>query len=202
MTSKIEARRFSGKPGTWAHYEMAVRAHLAVVDLLEFLHDGAGLEDVAKANWVKGQQKIYSHFILTCDDRAATTLLSIDATQPDCGWQSYCALRDKYGDAKDRQLSKLIKKFYKRKQQPDEPTSEYLNDMRALQAQIERVAVNDTDKIWRIMKCTALIQNLEDTPDTKLTKKLVTNRMAEAEANKKPLEYDAIESIMHRAGRD
>ena len=71
----------SGKPGTWAHYEMAVKAHLAVVDLLEFLHDGAGLEDVAKANWVKGQQKIYSHFILTCDDRAATTLLSIDATQ-------------------------------------------------------------------------------------------------------------------------
>ena len=199
MTSKIEARRFSGKPGTWAHYEMAVKAHLAVVDLLEFLHDGDDLEEGGdRANWVKGQQKIYSHFILTCDDRAATTLLSIDATQPDCGWQSYCALRDKYGDAKDRQLSKLIKKFYKRKQQPDEPTSEYLNDMRALQAQIERVAANDTDKIWRIMKCTALIQNLEDTPDTKLTKKLVTNRMAEAEANKKPLEYDAIESIIEQ----
>ena len=82
MTSKIEARRFSGKPGTWAHYEMAVRAHLAVVDLLEFLHDGVGLVDQPKADWVKGQQKIYSHFILTCDDRAATTLLSIDATTP------------------------------------------------------------------------------------------------------------------------
>ena len=47
MASKIEARRFSGKPGTWAHYEMAVRAHLAVVDLIEFLHDGDGLVDQA-----------------------------------------------------------------------------------------------------------------------------------------------------------
>ena len=57
MTSKIEARRFSGKPGTWAHYEMAVKAHLAVVDLLEFLHDGTDLEEGGdRANWVKGQQ--------------------------------------------------------------------------------------------------------------------------------------------------
>ena len=93
MSSKIEARRFSGKPDTWAHYEMAVKAHLAVVDLIEFLHDGDGLADQAKADWIKGQQKIYSHFILTCDDRAATTLLSIDATKNDCGWKSYCALR-------------------------------------------------------------------------------------------------------------
>ena len=39
MTSKVEARRFSGKPGTWAHYAMSVHAHLAVEDLDEFLND-------------------------------------------------------------------------------------------------------------------------------------------------------------------
>ena len=63
MASKIEARRFSGKPGTWAHYEMAVKAHLAVVDLIDFLHNGDGLVGDPKAEWVKGQQKIYSHLI-------------------------------------------------------------------------------------------------------------------------------------------
>ena len=50
MSSKIEARRFSGKPDTWAHYEMAVRAHLAVVDLIEFLHNGDGLIGDPKAD--------------------------------------------------------------------------------------------------------------------------------------------------------
>ena len=43
MPSKIEAKLFSGKPGTWAHYEMAVKAHFAIVDLIEHLNDGAGL---------------------------------------------------------------------------------------------------------------------------------------------------------------
>ena len=143
MSSKIEARRFSGKPDTWAHYEMAVRAHLAVVDLVEFLHNGDGLVDQAKADWIKGQQKIYSHFILTCDDRAATTLLSIDPTKSDCGWLSYCALRDKYGNVKDQQISRLIKKFYKRKQLPDESVADYCNDMKAAVTKIESIAMQE-----------------------------------------------------------
>ena len=40
MTSKIEARRFSGKPGTWSHYAMAVKAHIAIDELTDYFNDG------------------------------------------------------------------------------------------------------------------------------------------------------------------
>ena len=63
MSSKIEAKRFSGKPGTWAHYEMAVRAHFAIVDLIEHLNDGAGLSGDKREEWRKAQLKIYSFFL-------------------------------------------------------------------------------------------------------------------------------------------
>ena len=46
------------------------------------------------------------------------------------------------------------------------------------------------------MKSTAVVQNLRDDPDTELTKKLVSNRMAEAETDGKTLQYDQIESII------
>ena len=59
MTSKIEARRFSGKPGTMAHYIMAVEATFAVDDILEFFNDGDGIPDNKKADWKKAQQKIF-----------------------------------------------------------------------------------------------------------------------------------------------
>ena len=57
MTSKIEARRFNGKPGTWPHYDMAVKAHFRIQDLLEFLNDGTGVPADKRADWIKGQQK-------------------------------------------------------------------------------------------------------------------------------------------------
>ena len=120
MTSKVEARRFSGKPGTWAHYAMSVNAHLAVEDLDEYLNDGTAFSGDKLALWRKGQQKIFAYLILTCDDRAATTLQSVDATKDDRGLAAFKALQDKYGDAKRAQLSKSIKKFFKRKQQQHE----------------------------------------------------------------------------------
>ena len=43
MTSKIEARRFSGKPGTMAHYIMAVEATFAVEDILDYFNDGSAI---------------------------------------------------------------------------------------------------------------------------------------------------------------
>ena len=41
MTTKIEARRFRGKPGTWNHYAMAVKAHFAVAKIAKFFNDGS-----------------------------------------------------------------------------------------------------------------------------------------------------------------
>ena len=57
MTSKIEARRFSGKPGTMAHYIMAVEATFAVDGILEYFNDGDGIPDNKKADWKKAQWK-------------------------------------------------------------------------------------------------------------------------------------------------
>ena len=74
MTSKIEARRFSGKPGTWSHYAMAIKAHIAIDDLSDYFNDGTGVADDRKAAWKKAQLKIFQLLILTCDDRAATVL--------------------------------------------------------------------------------------------------------------------------------
>ena len=62
--------------------------------------------------------------------------------------------------------------------------------------EIEKVAEGDAQKIWRIIKNTTLVQNLKDTDGGTLTKKLVTNRMAEAEAENKPLSYAQVEGII------
>jgi hypothetical protein len=175
---------------------MAVRAHFAIVDLIVHLTDGAGLSGDKREEWKKAQLKIYSHFILTCDDRAATTLLSVDASKEAVGWITFQTLRNWYGDVKDQQLSKLVKRFHLRKQLPDEAAADYLTDMRAKVAEIEKVAENDAQKIWRIIKNTTLVQNLKDTDGGTLTKKLVTNRMAEAEAESKPLSYAQVEGII------
>ena len=104
MTSKVEARRFSGKPGTWAHYAMSVNAHLAVEDLDEYLNDGTSFSGDKLALWRKAQQKIFAYLILTCDDRAATTLQSVDATKDDRGLAAFKALQDKH-DAKVREMA-------------------------------------------------------------------------------------------------
>ena len=196
MSTKIEAKRFSGKAGTWQHYEMAVHAHFAVQDWTEFFNDGTDIADAKRADWRKAQQKIYSHFILTCDDRAATTLLSVKKDQEAVGWAAYQALQDKYGDAKDQGLSKLCKKFFNRKQGDEESTQDYLNIMKSKVTEIERVANGDGARIWRVLQCTALVQNLRHDEEGKLTKKLLNNRMAEAEADGKTLDYEKIESII------
>mgnify|MGYP000685133797 CR=1 FL=1 len=193
MTSKIEARRFSGKPGTWSHCAMAVKAHIAIDDLSDYFNDGTTVADNAKASWKKAQLKIFQLFILTCDDRAATVLESVDDSQDGAGWAAYVALRDKFSNAKRAQLSKQIKKFFKRKQAAGESAADYLSDMKAKLAAIDKYPA---EKIWEIMKSTTVVQNLRDDPDTEITKKLVSNRMAEAETDGKTLPYEQIESII------
>ena len=71
-----------------------------------------------------------------------------------------------------------------------------LNGMRALVAEIERNAGNDFKKIWDTLKSTALVCNLRDDPEGKLVKKLVHNRMAEAESQGHPLKFEDVESII------
>ena len=120
-------------------------------------------------------------------------LESVDDSQDGAGWAAYVALRDKFGDAKRAQLSKQIKKFFKRKQAAGESAADYLSDMKAKLAAIDKYPA---EKIWEIMKSTTVVQNLRDDADTELTKKLVSSRMAEAETDGKTLPYDQIESII------
>ena len=201
MSAKVEAKRFSGKPEQWDVWTMAIKAHFLKEDLLEFFNDGSSYSGEKKKEWKKAQRGIYAFIIMTCDDRAATTLLSVPVDQDAVGWEAYSALRDKYGGEKDQQLSKATKKFLKRKQRDDESRSAFLSDMRAKITKIEAVAT-DKAKIWDVMKATTLIQNLADNEDTKLTKKLVHNRMAEAEQAGAPLSYDQIEAIIENDGDD
>ena len=65
--------------------------------------------------------------------------------------------------------------------------------MKAKLAAIDKYPAN---KIREIVKSTAVVQNLRDDPDTEITKKLVSNRMAEAETDGKTLPYEQIESII------
>ena len=55
-------------------------------------------------------------------------------------------------------------------------------DMRAKLTDIDKY---DAKKIWEVLKSTAVVQNLADDDESKLTKKLVLNRMAEAETDSK-----------------
>ena len=193
MTTKIEARRFRGKPGTWNHYAMAVKAHFAVAKISKFFNDGSSIAAAQREAWKEAQLEIYNHFVLTCDDRAATTLEAIDTTQDAVGWNTFLLLQSKYGDAKRAQLSKLVRKFLKRKQGDDEPVQDYLTDMRAKLSQIEKYPAQ---QLWDVMKTSAVVIGLKNDPETKLTKKLVTNRMAEAETEGKTLTYDQVEGII------
>ena len=111
MSTKVEAKRFAGKPGTWPHYELSLRAHFAVVDLLEHFTNVVPVEAVKKSEFVKAQQKIYAYVLLTCDDRAATTLLSCASTGDTVGYDAYKHLKDKYGGDRDQHLSGLVKAF-------------------------------------------------------------------------------------------
>ena len=40
MSTKVEAKRFSGKPGQWPHYELSLRAHFAINDLAKHFNGG------------------------------------------------------------------------------------------------------------------------------------------------------------------
>ena len=147
MSTKVEAKRFSGKPGQWPHYELSLRAHFAINDLAK--HFNGDLPDAAeaRAEYVKAQQKIYAYILLTCDDRAATTLLAVPIADDKSGWLAYTALKDKYGGARDQQLSGLIKELVNYRQKPDQSSSDYLNEMRAKLTRIESVAAGNKDKI-------------------------------------------------------
>ena len=103
MTSKIEARRFAGKASTWNHYAMAVKAHFAVAKISKFFNDGSGIAVNQRDAWREAQLEIYNHFVLTCDDRAATTPEAAGTTQDAVGWNTFLLLQNKYGDAKRAQ---------------------------------------------------------------------------------------------------
>ena len=68
---------------------MAVKAHFAVAKLTKFFNDGSGVAANQKDAWREAQLAIYNHFVLTCDDRAATTLEAVDTTQDAVGWNTY-----------------------------------------------------------------------------------------------------------------
>ena len=108
-STKVEAKRFSGKAEQWPHWDQSLQAYLAVNDLIEWFCDGATVHRDKKDDWIKGQRKIYAYILLVCDGRAADTLLGIDATQNDVGNQAYKRLKDKYGSEKAQQLSQLAK---------------------------------------------------------------------------------------------
>ena len=151
MSTKVEAKRFSGKAGSWPHYELSLRAHFAVVDLIEHFHDVVPVEAAKKSEFCKAQQKIYAYILLTCDDRAATTLLSCPSSGDTVGFGAFKTLKDKYGGARDQQLSGLIKEFLQYKQKDEQTNGDYLNEMRAKLSRIETVAKGDKSKIWDVL---------------------------------------------------
>ena len=71
MSAKIEARRFSGKPGTWPAYEMACNSIFAIAKIKKYLipqdklvpQTGEGAADELQ-RWKDAQQEIYRHFTL------------------------------------------------------------------------------------------------------------------------------------------
>ena len=149
-STKVEAKRFSGKAEQWPHWDQSLQAYLAVNDLIEYFSDGQGVHRDKKDDWKKAQKKIYAYILLVCDGRAADTLLGINAAHDDVGWQAYSKLKDKYGSEKAQQLSQLAKALLGFKQ-GSLSHADYLTDMRKKVTQIEKVAGNDATKIWRII---------------------------------------------------
>ena len=175
MSTKVEAKRFSGKAGTWPHYELSLRAHFAVVDLLEHFSDVVPGQADKKSEFVKAQQKIYAYILLTCDDRAATTLLSCASSGDTVGFDAFTALKNKYGGAQDHHLSNLVKEFLQYKQGLEQTNSDYLNEMRAKLSRIEQVAKGDKGKIWDILTTVSLVEQLKTTEAMALTKREESN---------------------------
>ena len=64
MPTKVEAKRFSGKANTFwrqpRHYELSLRAHFAVNDLIDHFHDNIPADAAKKEEYVKAQKKIYA----------------------------------------------------------------------------------------------------------------------------------------------
>ena len=61
---------------------MALKAHFLKEGILEFFNDGSSFSGDRKKEWKKAQRSIYAFIIMTCDDRAATTLFFFDV----CVW--------------------------------------------------------------------------------------------------------------------
>ena len=61
MTStKVEAKRFSGKAEQWPHWDQSLQTYLAVNDLIEHFSDGRNVHRDQKDDCVKAQRKIYA----------------------------------------------------------------------------------------------------------------------------------------------
>ena len=59
MSTKVEAKRFSGKPGQWPHYDLSVRAHLAINDWAKHFHENVPDADAqASSPQTKGAKNL------------------------------------------------------------------------------------------------------------------------------------------------
>ena len=65
-STKVEAKRFSGKAEQWPHWDQSLQAYLAVNDLIEYFSDGTGVHRDKKDDWKKAQKKIYAYILLVC----------------------------------------------------------------------------------------------------------------------------------------
>ena len=59
-STKVEAKRFSGKPGTYSAWQAHVEAYFDTQDWSDYLNDGTGIAANKKDDWKKAQRQIYS----------------------------------------------------------------------------------------------------------------------------------------------
>ena len=162
-STKVEAKRFNGKPGTYAAWQAHVEAYFDTQDWSEHLNDGSGVPANKKDEWRKAQRQMYSYLVLVCDGRASAAIRHFKNDEAK-GWKAFKELEDKYGGAKARQLSASIKDFFNYKQ-GDVGTADYLIDMKTKHAHIMEIAGGDADKIWSAMANICLVENLKGGSD-------------------------------------
>ena len=60
-STKVEAKRFSGKPGTYSAWQAHVEAYFDTQDWSDYLNDGTGIAANKKDDWKKAQRQMYSY---------------------------------------------------------------------------------------------------------------------------------------------
>ena len=162
-STKVEAKRFNGKPGTYAAWQAHVEAYFDTQDWSDYLNDGTGVAANKKDDWKKAQRQMYSYLVLVTDGRPAAAIRHFK-NDDNKGWKAFKELEDKYGGGNARQLSASIKEFFSYKQ-GDLGTSDFLIDMKTKYAHIMEVADHDAEKIWSAMANICLVENLRGGAD-------------------------------------